>query len=67
MAGGSGRALGATHDTQAAPDHAPDRLAGFRMLGEGVVIHALANLKLLGLLAGLGGDGLVDVSGHEFL
>ena len=41
-----------------------DRLTGFGVLGQGPIVHGLANLKLFGLLAGFRGDGFVHVRGH---
>lgn len=49
----------------AAGDEPLDRLAGFRVGGEGVVFHALLDFEALWLLVGGLGDGLVNVGCHE--
>ena len=46
-----------------AGDDAADWFAGFRVVGEGGVLHALAKFKLPDRLFGI--DGFVQVSGHE--
>lgn len=45
-------------------DHSPDRLAGFRMLGQRVVLHALPDLVVADFSPFFGGDRLVNVSRH---
>jgi hypothetical protein len=35
------------------------------VLGQGAIVHRLLKLKLLRIFAGFGGDGLVNIGGHE--
>lgn len=42
----------------------PDHLAGFRVLGEGVVLHALLDLEVADFPSLFCGNGLVNVSRH---
>ena len=47
-------------------NHSPDRLAGFRMLGQRVVLHALPDLVAVDFCPLFRGDCLVNVSRHVF-
>lgn len=52
------------HDTRSTNRHTAHRLAAVRMLRQCGVLHALANLKTLRLVAFKLGDGFVNVGGH---
>ena len=66
--GGRGTFAGAAgvgaDQTVAARNDATDGLAGFRMLRERSVLHALLELELADTGTGLLRDGLVNVRGH---
>ncbi len=64
MATGGRGTFGPAHDSQSSADHAPDRLSRPGVLGEGAVVHRLANLELLRRVTRVGGNGFVDVRGH---
>jgi len=51
----------------ASENHSPNRRAAFRMLGERIVLHALLDLEMSDFFPFFRGDGLVNVSRHDFL
>lgn len=53
-----------THDTRPTDRHPAHWLAAVRMLRQGRVFHALADLKTLGQVAVKLGNGFVNVGGH---
>jgi hypothetical protein len=68
MAAGTGRdarrGLAGLENPVAAENDPPDRLAGFRVLGESVVLHALLDLEVADFPPLFCGNGLVNVSRH---
>lgn len=56
--------FGGSHEAQAAGDHAPDRLAGLRVFGQGRIFHALADFVSPHCVALARRDCFVDVNGH---
>ena len=51
------------YETPSAEDHSSNWLTCFRVLGQGRVVRALLNFKLLHFFTLLGGDGFVEI-GH---
>ena len=68
MAAGTGRDsggwLGRLEDPVASEDDSADRLAGFRVLGQRIVLHALLDLEVADFASLFCGDRLVNVGRH---
>ena len=63
--GRGGTFRGKAHNAEAASDQSADGLACLRMVGESRIFHGVLDFELNGLLGRLGGNGFIDISGHE--
>ncbi len=64
--GGRGGTFGGKADnTEPASDQSADGLACLRMVGQSRIFHGVLNLELNELLGRLGGNGFIDIGGHE--
>ena len=58
------RGLAGLEDPIASKNDPPDCLAGLRVLGEGIVLHALLDLEVADFFPFFCGNGLVNVGRH---
>jgi len=64
--GGRGGSFGGkAHNAETPSDQSADGLACLRMVGQSRIFHRVLDFELNGLFGRFGGNGFIDIGGHE--